>query len=148
MKFAEEIITYEILEEAKPLLYKHWKEIAHYKDIELNPDYDFYLKAQVAGMMRSYSARDDGGKMIGYAVYFIKRHVHYSQTLWAQQDIIFFDPERRGQGLRFLAWCDEELRKVGVDIVSHHVKLAHDFSRALERIGYEKQDIILTRRLK
>jgi hypothetical protein len=148
MKFAEEIITAELLEEAKPLLEKHWAEIAHYKDIILNPDYSFYFKAQSQGMIRSYSARDDAGKMIGYAVYFIKRHIHYSQTLWAQQDIIFFDPEKRGKGLFFLAWCDEELKKIGVDIVSHHVKLAHDFSKALERIGYEKQDIILTRRLK
>jgi hypothetical protein len=147
MKFSEEIISEAILEEAKPLFAKHWEEIAHYKDIPLDPDYALYLKVQATGMIRAYSARTEDGTLIGYAIYFLKNHFHYKQTLYAQQDVLFFDPEQRGKGMLFLMWCDEQLKKLGVKVVSHHVKVAHDFSHALERIGYEKQDIILTKRL-
>ena len=146
MTIREERIV-DTLEEAKPLLFKHWDEIAHYKDIELNPDYDLYIKTEQAGFNKCYIARDDNGKMIGYAVFFIKHHPHYKQSLMAVQDIIFIDPERRGVGLFLIRFCDAELKKIGVQVVSHHVKFAHDFSKGLERMGYEKQDIILTKRL-
>ena len=148
MKFAEEPITLELLEEVKPLLEKHWEEIAHYKDIPLDPDYELYLKMQSMGMIRAYSMRDGDAKLVGYAVYVVRPNLHYKKCLTATEDIIFVDPNKRGYGMFLIKWCDEELKKIGVDMVLHHVKLAYDFSKALERIGYEKQDIILTRRLK
>lgn len=145
MKFSEERIV-DTIEEAKPLLFKHWDEVAHYKDISLNPDFDLYIKMEEMGMTKCYIARDEG-KMAGYAVFFIKHHPHYKQSLFATQDIIFIDSERRGTGLFLIKFCDEELKKIGVQVVSHHIKFAHDWSKALERLGYEKQDIILTKRL-
>lgn len=147
MKFSEEIITEELLEEVKPLLYKHWEEISHYKDIPLDPDYTAYLFLQKTGAIKSYSVRENDGKLIGYAVYFLRHHVHYKKTLYAIQDIVFIDPERRGSGLFLIKFCDEELKKIGVNIVMHHIKIKHDWSKALERLGYERQDIILTKRL-
>ena len=147
MKFSEEIITAELLEEAKPLLEKHWAEISFYKDIELNPDYELYLKLQAAGAIRSYSARTDDGKMVGYAVYFLKKNPHYKQSLIAAEDIIFFDPEYRGRGMLFIKWCDFQLKQLGVQIVTHHVKVFFDWSKALIRDGYDFQDKVLSKRL-
>lgn len=147
MIFKEETLTESILEEAKPLLEKHWSEISFYKDIELNPDYELYLKMQSLGMIRCYSARIDEGKMIGYAVYFIKRNPHYKQSLVAAEDIIFFDPEYRGRGMLFIKWCDQELKNLGVQIVTHHVKVQFDWSKALIRDGYDWQDKVLSKRL-
>ena len=147
MKFAEEKVTKELLEEVKPLITKHWNEIAHYKDVPLDPDYDLYLKMQEMGLLRSYSARDTDNKLIGYAVYFVKGHAHYKSTLFAQEDIIYVDPERRGMGLFLLKYADEELKKIGVKVVTHHIKYSHDWSKAAERLGYEKTDMILMKRL-
>jgi|GEM_PF-3327569 hypothetical protein len=147
MKFQEEILTEDILKEAEPLLKKHWEEVAFYKDIELDPDYEFYLALQAAGRIRSYSARDDQGVMAGYAVYFLKKNPHYKQSLVAAEDIIFFDPLKRGEGMKFIKWCDDELRKLGVQIVTHHVKVFFDWSPALIRMGYDWQDKILSKRL-
>lgn len=146
MKFTEEKIV-DTIEEAKPLLFKHWDEIAHYKDIVLNPDYELYIKMEQQGLTKCYIARDTDGSMAGYAVFFIKHHPHYKQSLMAIQDIVFIDPTRRGMGLFLIKFCDEELRKIGVQVVSQHIKFAHDWSKALERLGYQKQDIILTKRL-
>ena len=44
-----------VIEEIKPLLELHWREIAHYQDIELDPDWEFYKNANdnefVPGLM-------------------------------------------------------------------------------------------------
>lgn len=146
MKFQEEKIA-DTIEEAKPLLKKHWQEIAHYKDIDLDPDYDLYLKMESAGVTKTFICRDDDNIMIGYAVYFIRHHLHYRKTLYAYQDIVFVDPERRGAGMFFIRWCDEQLKKHGCHVVSQHIKAAHNFGPALERLGYELQDLIYSKRL-
>lgn len=135
------------LEEAKPLLQKHWDEIAHYKDIPLNPDYDHYYKMEKAGMLKIYTARDQEARMIGYAVYILSPALHYKQSMVARQDIIYIDPQHRGVGLFLLKWCDEQLKSLGVQIVCHHVKAVHNFGPSLQRMGYELQDLIYTKRL-
>lgn len=146
MKFQLEKLS-DSLEESKPLLQKHWQEVAHYKDIELNPNYQAYHQMEKAGMLRVYTARDDQNKMIGYAVYILNQALHYKQILVAKQDIIFIDPDRRGVGLFLLKHCDEELKKIGVQVVVQHVKAAHDFGPALVKMGYELQDLMYSKRL-
>lgn len=147
MKFTEEILTPELLEEVKPLLEKHWDEISHFKDIPLDPDYDLYLKMQQLKMIHCYSMRQPNGALSGYAVYFVRPNMHYKQCLTATEDIIFVDPEKRGYGMFFISWCDEQLKKLGVQVVTHHIKVAFDWSRSLMRKGYEFTDKQLCKRL-
>lgn len=146
MKFCFEKIA-DALEEAKPLLKEHWAEIATFKDIELNPDYDRYLMLEKTGYTKSYSARDGDGRLCGYAVYFLFNHMHYKQALYAQQDILYVLPEQRRMGGLFIKYCDEELKKCGVVCVTQHVKASLNFGTLLERIGYTLQDLIYIRRL-
>ncbi len=135
------------LEEAKPLLYKHWDEIAHYKDIALDPDYEVYQKLEKNGMLQIFTARDAEGKIEGYAVFVLMYNPHYKKSLIAKQDIIYIDKQRRGIGMFFIRWCDDKLKEMGVQVVCHHVKEKHNFGPALERIGYELQDLLYTKRL-
>lgn len=146
MVFSEESLS-SSLEEAKPLLQKHWEEISYYKDITLNPDYDAYSKLESMGCLKVFIARDTDHKMAGYAVFMIRNHLHYKQSLMAVQDIVFMDPERRGMGLLFIKWCDNRLRDIGIQVVSHHIKASHNFGPAMEKLGYELQDLIYTKRL-
>ena len=135
------------LTESWPLLERHYQEIAHYADIPLAPDIEQYLAWEQAGILRAYSVRLGMGTLIGYAVYLIRPHPHYRSSLTAIQDILFILPEHRGRGLAFIDWCDQQLKAENVQVVLHHCKAAHDFGRALMRLGYEKIDIIYGRRL-
>ena len=147
MKFAQETLE-QCLEEAKPLLFSHYKEIAHYLDIPFNPDYEQYKRAESMGMLRIYTARDDvDGKLIGYGVFFVKGNIHYKDSLQAVQDIIYIDKEKRGLGMMFIKFCDDKLREDGVQVIYHHVKAQHNFGRGLERMGYELIDLIYGKRL-
>lgn len=146
MEFKSEKIAV-ALEEAKPLLKKHWEEISHYKDIPFDPDYDQYLKLEELGITRSFSARTKDGILIGYAVFFLRPHIHYKSTMMAHQDIVYVDKEHRGIGFMLLKFCDEELKKEGVVVVTQHIKSKFNFGPMLERMGYELMDLIYVKRL-
>jgi len=146
MKFDQEKIR-GIKAELEPLLYAHWREIAHYQDIVLNPSWDMYFQMDESGFARMYTARTDDGALVGYAVFFVKHNLHYSDSLQAVQDILFIHPTHRGFGAEFIEWCDKKLREDGVQVVHHHVKAAHNFGPLLKRLGYEMVERIWSRRL-
>lgn len=147
MQFKREILTQELVSEMIPLLVLHYGEIAHYKDIPLDPDYDQYIKLENAGVLRAFTARDESNALIGYALFFIKSNIHYKSSLQALQDILFVRPDKRGIGFRFIPWCDEMLRAENIQVVYHHVKEKHNFGKLLSKIGYELVDLIYARRL-
>ena len=142
-----ELLTDRLWDEAMPLLIAHWKEIAHYPDIPLDPDRDQYLVLEDAGVIRCFTARDDG-KLVGYAVFFVRPALHYASSVQAYQDVLYLDPSvRGGTGYRFIRFCDEQLAKSAIQVVYHHVKQRHNFGPLLERLGYELVDLIFARRL-
>lgn len=148
MKFQREILTESILDEAFSLNHAHWKEIAHYQDIILNPDRETYLKLETLGLLRLFTSRIEE-KLVGYAVFFVKANIHYKDSIQANQDILYLDPSLRKamNGYRFIQFCDEQLKAEGIQVVYQHIKAAHNFGPMLERIGYELVDHIYARRL-
>ena len=140
----------EVWQEAVPLMQKHWEEIAKYKDIPLDPDPVIYAAAESSGFLRCFTVRDPGGKLVGYAVYMVRHAPHYRGSLQAIEDVIFLDPSVRGKmvGIRFIDWCDRQLRGEGVQVTYHHVKKDHAaLGRILEHLGYELSDLVYARRL-
>jgi hypothetical protein len=74
----------------------HWREITHYADIPLDPDIDTYNTMEVIGALRCFTAREQG-RLVGYAVFFIRHNLHYRSSLQAMQDVLFVLPEHRGR---------------------------------------------------
>lgn len=146
MEFQRERLTSGLIRELGPLLLSHYKEIARFKDIELEPDFNEYQALDDIGVLRIFTARK-AGNLVGYAVYFVRSNPHYKSSLQAVQDILFIHPKHRGTGGKLIRYCDDELRKVGVQVVYHHVKKKHNFGPMLERMGYELIDLIYGKRL-
>lgn len=146
VKFQRETLS-TCLEESKPLLIEHWKEIAHYDDIPLDPDEERYRNIEKSGMLRVYTVRTDDNHIVGYAVFIVNTNAHYKSSLQAVQDILFIHPSSRGMGGRFILWCDEQLKADGVQIVFQHLKSKQNFGKLLERFGYELIDLIYGKRL-
>ena len=136
-----------IWDDLVPLLDKHYAELAPYKDVPLDPDKDFYLKADELGMIRVYAARE-AGVLVGYAVYGVRRDVHYKSLKKAEQGLLFVAPERRGRfGLKFIRWCEEQLKGEGVNLIVCHAKIHRDFGGVFAHLGYTPTDQIYARRL-
>lgn len=143
MRFSREGVG--IFDEARPLLELHWKEVAPFDDIRLDPDMALYARMEEIGTLRVFTARADSGELTGYATYFVHPHLH-AKFLCANQDSIFISPKRRGFGMSFIRWCDDELRKEGVGIVYVHTKTRHDFGPMLIRSGYAESERVYQRR--
>lgn len=135
--------------ELAPLLPEHWREVAYYADIPLDPDTERYEAIENAGGLRCYTARNSG-RLVGYAFYFVGPHLHYKGAVVAQQDVLYVERSHRGGlGLKLIMWCDEQLRAEHVQVVTHHVKNAPhlNFGPLLKRKGYEPTDTLWSRRL-
>lgn len=128
---------------------RHWREVASYSDIPLDPDFNEYLRVARLGFTRCYTARQ-AGRIIGYGLYFLAVNAHYRSSLQARQDLFYVEPMR---GRAWIAsalsrFADERLAADGAQVCYHHVKLAHPaLGRVLERQGYKAVETIYARRL-
>lgn len=126
------------------LIEAHWKEVALYqKDVPLEPDWDRYTKIDAVGKLVVITARD-GEELVGYSVFILNEHLHYSSCLVASNDVIYLRPERRGiVGARLIKRSEEILRDLGVRRVTWHIKPKNDWSSILTRMGYDQEEIIM-----
>lgn len=129
-----------------PLIKRHYDEIAHFKDIPLEPDVELYQQLEDTGLTRVFTVRKSNA-LIGYSLFFVRPNPHYRSSIQAVQDVIFIDKQHRGIGRKFIAWCDERLKYEGVQVAYHHVKNNHNFGPMLERDGYELIDLVYGKRL-
>lgn len=134
-------------DELQPLVKAHHAEVAFYQDINLDVDWEAVIRLEQAGALRLYTARDFGS-LRGYAVFVLGPALHYKGTLQATADAVYLEPGVRKQmlGVKFLRWCDEELRREGVVIVAHHHS-TRQLRSLYGRLGYELAELVWTRRL-
>ena len=148
MRYQTELVS-GLWDEAMPLLEKHYREIARYKDIALDPDRAVYAAIEAAGKLRCYTGRD-GGRLVGYAVFFLMTDPHRRTVLQALQDVLFIEPQsRKGlmAGVRLIRYAEEQLAAEGVQVVYHHVKLINRLGNLLGSIGYEIDGEVYAKRL-
>lgn len=124
--------------EAEPLLAAHWQEIALNRDlIPLAPDWPAYEALEAAGVLRIFTARD-GGRLVGYFAVFVRPHLHYRDTIFAVNDVIYLAPEhRRGwAGPRLIQFAERCLRDDGVTVLAINTKRHRPFDLLLKRMGF------------
>ena len=116
----------DVIEEARPLIELHYDELASYKDIPLRLRHKMYLIAEIVGEFVLYTVRD-GGKLIGYASFFVREPMHYEGSSWAFADVIWIHPDHRKSGLgrQLVRFYEVELERKGVSVVSVAEKIAH-----------------------
>lgn len=80
------------LEEVKPLLQKHYEEIALNQDkVPLDPQYDIYLARAARDEILLVTVRE-AGALVGYFVGFVTPALHYRTCLTLQMDIFWLEP--------------------------------------------------------
>jgi len=122
-----------------PLLEKHWEEVALNKEkIKLNPDWDAYANLEDAGVLKIFTAREDG-KLVGYFVVFVKSHIHYKDHLFCYNDVIFVDEEyRKGfTSPRLIKFAEKCLKADGVEVMIVNTKRHKPFDSLLVWLGYK-----------
>lgn len=139
-----------MLEELKPILPIHWKEIAlDHEDIPLDPDYDLYLRMEEHGQLHVCTAREDGN-LVGYFITFVINHPHYKSTLWGKVDIYYVHPDHRknGTGYKLFAYHEAEMKNLGVNKVVNMCKLHQDHGPLFAALGYTEIERIFSKLIK
>jgi len=144
VSFQEEKLS-EIIEEIKPLLHAHWQEIGIFDKEKhpLDPDWDLYFKAEAAGIHFFFTVRQDG-KLIGYySSILFPKHFHYRSIFASDCDLFFLAPEFRSGliGLRMLREVENVLKRKGVNMITHTVKISFPLEPIMKRLGFEPMDI-------
>lgn len=124
--------------DVKDLIQKHWEDIALNQDkIKLNPNWEAYANLDRAGMLRFFTARQDGD-LIGYFLLIVNRSLHYKDHLFANNDILFLHPDHRKgiAGLRLIKFAEKSLRDEGVSLMNVNTKVHAPFDVIMERMGF------------
>jgi GNAT superfamily N-acetyltransferase len=135
------------LEEVKPLLPRHWEELALDKDdVPLDPQYDVYLERDRQGSVFLIVLRS-AGELAGYFIGFVNPGLHYQTCLTLTPDIFWIAPEHRGQRGGFLLFdaVEKEARRRGVNRMFVGTKLHLDCSALFDRLGYDRVEVIYSK---
>jgi|SRR6185312_2959936 len=118
----------DIFEEMKSLNKVHYEEISEHAKhgISLNPDYPAYFAKENAGELLVIVLRDTG-KLVGYYIGLIGHSLHYKDCLQCAMDIIYVDPNFRGQsgGKLLMDRLKSECGQRGIRVMTMGCKNAH-----------------------
>lgn len=135
--------------EASELTRLHWQEVAPYKELNaLDPDLETYRNLEKLNRLCMITARHKG-ELVGYILMLLYPHPHYRQVLNAMDDLHFIRADFRNgfTFLRMLAFMEAEMKARGARIVALRTKQAKDHGALFERIGYQVQDVVYTKRI-
>lgn len=138
IKYAVETLD-ECLEEMKPILKAHYEEVAMYQDkVPLAPDYDKYYALEEMGVFHIVTVRDSG-TLIGYFLSIVTPNLHYSENLYAVNDILYLHKDYRslGVGQKMFAFAEDRLKELGVSVIAIHMKTALPFDPLCKGMGYD-----------
>lgn len=132
-------VLYQVEQDIKPLIEKHWEEIALNKDnIKLNPDWEAYELLEKAGKLKIFTARNQKD-LVGYFVVIVSNNIHYKDHLFATNDIIYLSPEERkgSVGIRLIKFAEKCLRQDGVSVLTMNTKIHKPFDVLMERMKFK-----------
>lgn len=137
------------VEELKPLLFDHYKELALNQDkVPLSPQWHAYEEREKNGQLLYVTMRESGA-LKGYFIGFIAPGLHYSTCLTCTMDIFWVHPEKRGGrlGIKLFQFVEAEIRKRGVDRWFVGSKCHADASSLFEYLDFEKVEIYYSKYL-
>ena len=140
------------IEDVKPLLMAHWRELALFQnDIPLDPDFEVYQALDKAGALAAYMIRQETDRrLVGYGVYFLRKHHHYRQHMWAVSDIILVERSHRnaGVGNGLFDFMEPDLKAQGVAVMHTMTKVMHpELAALLQMRGHDKVEVSYAKRL-
>lgn len=135
------------IDDMRPLFEAHWEEVALNKDkVALNPDYDKYREIANLGMIRIFTAREDG-ELVGYFVVTIAPHLHYKDHKYALNDVIYLTPDLRAMGIGkgLISFAESVLQEAGISVLIINMKVQHPFDPLLEKLGFTSTERVYSK---
>jgi hypothetical protein len=121
-----------------PMLPAHFEEVCWSRErFTLNPRLEVYEALEKADALHTWLLMVDG-ICVGYSLWFVQPNLHYRDTLWAANDLIYIQPEHRHEHTRwFVEATHDALRSLGVDGATYHMKTFKPFASLMHKVGAE-----------
>lgn len=134
------------LEEIKPTLVIHHKELCTYPDkMPLDPDYPKYFSAEKAGTLQLITARVEG-ELVGYYIGFAAMGLHYKSTPTAVNDIFYIKKDKRLKGIGSLLFAAvrQDCHRRGIKFWRIETKAFAPVQEFMEKEGFDAPGIVHT----
>lgn len=134
--------------EIEPLIRSHHHEVSA-DDLPMSPDWAGYAVLEESGSLAIFTVRE-AGALIGYATFIKSQMLHHKNVIAAHCDMIYLDPAFRAgpRAFNLIRHCEQELKLCGVRKLMWGVKIRRDWSPVLKRLGYEAEEIVLSKTFK
>lgn len=84
--------------ELEPHFPEHWRMLGLWRDkMPLDVDKAAYFRIDAEGGFTLGTVREDG-RLVAYANFFVRPHLHYRSTVCATMDVIYLEQSLRGSG--------------------------------------------------
>ena len=138
----------EVIEDIQALIVPHYDEVARYQDkVDLDPIYSSYYDLEEQGFLCIITARDKFNKLVGYTIYMMHEHMHYSNHVVANNDLSYLDPKYRGKGMAAKMYQEAErcLRALGCHQIIIGMKTDATFRSTMEGEGFEPHELLYSK---
>lgn len=129
-----------VIREALPLLYRHWQEVGAVEKIPYDPNFDYYYMQERAGNIALVTARSNG-VLVGYCMQVCGYGIHYKQTAWGVNDVVYVDPAYRSGWIwvKLLIKMEEVLRSMKVQVFEMLPRDKHPaLGRICDYLGFDR----------
>jgi hypothetical protein len=109
-------------------------------DLPLNVSIDMYIEPYT----KVFTMRD-GSQLVGYAVFFLMPHQHYSNHIFAMNDVIYVMPGYRLYSKNFFTYVES---KLDVDVVQYTMNYDKPHTGMMEALGYTPSEIVFHKVMK
>ena len=145
MKFQEETFRF-IMDEFMDLIDAHKEEACAFgKDVVLDPNWTQYQVLELQGLLRTFTARNKDGRLVGYFIMFVHRHMHYDMQV-ATNDVVYMDKGYRVHAVKFFQFVEARLRDMGVKIMMFNIKQHVDYRPLAESLDFKLMEYIYFKR--
>jgi hypothetical protein len=145
--YQEETDFDKFIVEGKPLFDRNNEELDFF-GLSVDVNTPLYRSLRQVDCFKVYSIREDG-KLIGYSSFILQPHLQHKEHWQANQDVLYIVPEKRGNGIAFMKWCENELVETrNISFVFRSVTKFKDWSLILKRLNYEEVETIYMKDLR
>lgn len=133
------------MREAMALVQDHHEEVDLYQDkVKMIPHWEAYEGMEKYGNLIIFTMRDEG-ELIGYSVFHLIQHLHYAETVFAANDVVYIKPEVRGKKtFEFFKWCEAYMSEYA-QVITYNFKEQHPHDELVEALEMDKYEIVYSK---
>lgn len=131
------------LEEWQAMLPEHWAEVAPFQaQVPLDPNFDAYLRLEMAGML-VFAGLREAGRLVGYYTGYVAPSLQYQSRQFCMHDHIYVHPGARARmgGRRLLRCVEHELQRRGVTLWYASEIDGTGAGRLYEAMGFHRSEV-------